>query len=156
MAGSPQTLDYDLTRISDGEKLYLHRELMGFRVGDAAAHHGVSQAEWRAMEHDRQAVPLELASNSVMPHRGMLVAAARYGGAAELAALCRIARRRAGMTAGDVARGCGCSRVALWKRERGTGRVFDLVAFWVERGFTFPGRQGRVGYEPSVSRHPIT
>jgi len=96
------------------------------------------------MEHDKQAVPDTLAGNGVMPHRGMLVATAREGDYTSLSFLCRLARRRAGMTAGDTARASGCSRVALWKRERGTGNVWDLVAFWTERGFTFPGRQGRV------------
>lgn len=142
MAGGAQMPNYNLTYISDGEKLLLHRELKGLRVGDAAQFYEVSETEWRAMEHDQSPAPPTLTGNHRLPHRGRLLNDARKGEPTAIGRLCRLARRRAMMTTTDTAEEGDFSRVTLWKRERGEGDVFQLQRFWEQKGFTFPGRAG--------------
>lgn len=111
----------DLAERTQAEELWLWRRSKGLKASTAAARFGIGRsAYWRA-EAGRRGVAKGPWRPVRDPPAGLL---------------CALARRRSGMTAWEVARALGVSRVTLLAWERASdGR---LGRFWARKGYAFP------------------
>lgn len=111
-------MNRDLTTWSSGERLWLWRLVRGLNRDAAARVLGVNHSYLSQMERDRRP--------AVRP-RGRVVPST--------AALCRLARRRNGVSTAVLAEALGVSRATLHKWERaGDPR---LRRWWEISGYTF-------------------
>lgn len=109
----------NLTRRTRGEELWLQRHREGLSQAEMADRLRVSRTQLWALETGL-ATPKKPRRPAPTPSRTDLL---------------RLARRRSGLRAQDVADGLGVSRVTLYAWEsRADPR---LTAFWALRGFTF-------------------
>lgn len=123
-------IDFDLSRLTEGERLWLWRVSQPEPAGGwprrvmsqetAAARFGIRYGAYVALEKDRGHAEVDV--DPPTPTVGQL---------------CQLARRRSGEGPQIVARDMGVTRVTIWTWETiGSPR---LVAYWHGRGFAFPG-----------------
>lgn len=135
--------DYDLTRVTDAERLLLWRFRQWSerrkRTGDTRGRNGSALCQTEAAQV--LGIPLKAYSNLEQGERATLSAAQTGAVAAAvatvrptLAELCFLARRRSGLSIRQVEEEAGVSRVTFHARERAS----ETQAFWEERGFKFP------------------
>jgi DNA-binding XRE family transcriptional regulator len=131
--------EYDLTRVTEGERLLLWRYRQRRKAegtmgrngnapgqAEAAAALGVSPGAYVNLESDRDAV--------LSAGEAARISAAIATVRPTVAELCLLARRRSGRPLAELEDEVGISRPTWHARER----CGDLVSYWEESGFKFP------------------
>lgn len=102
-------------KLTTAERMYLWRKRKGLDQPEAAACHGMTVSAWREME------------------RGSITRGApsiRLDSPLTQAEICRILRRRQGLTHHELAKEIGVSSLWLLKMENGRANCHRLAAYW--------------------------
>lgn len=124
MVKKHRNVDFDLGRLTAGERLWLARKAAGLTQVKAAKRAGVGENAYAGAEKD-----LNAAVRGPVPG----IPAVRRPTMAQMLAL---ARRRSGLGLRGLAKAGSVTKVTVLAWER-AGRP-ELVRFWEKRGFTFP------------------
>ena len=120
-------VDLNLARYTDAERLWLYRKARGYSGEAVAGVFKVGHGAYKAVEQAVRPLPKEW-------RWAVTLAGTHPGTATGLL----IARRRSGLGLRGAARAMGVSHVWLLAMERACDP--RIKAFWVARGFKFPGR----------------